>query len=73
MHVLVERTATIENAETRICSYELVDTNIDAWVIPEFPSFLVLPLLMALMLGMAVLLKKRKPTIPLLPFSEVVA
>gem|GEM_PF-584569 len=39
----------------------------DVVIIPEFPSTLIVPLLMALTLGMTVLLKKRRSTAPLLP------
>jgi len=60
--VLVEWTATIENNETRVCSYEIVDTNINEWVIPEFPSFLILPLFMISTL-LAVMLYKREHSI----------
>jgi hypothetical protein len=45
--IIVEFNYTlVESNSTRSCSLRIIDTNIGEWVIPEFPSFLILPLFM---------------------------
>ncbi len=57
--VLVEMCITIESDITRSVCERVVDTNIDQWVIPEFPSFLILPLFMIATLLAAILYRRK--------------
>ena len=57
--VLVEMWLIIENGTTRSCCEKIIDTNIDQWVIPEFPSFLILLLFMIATLLVAVLYRRK--------------